>query len=249
MIIYFSATGNSKYVAEQIASNKEQLIFIPDAIDNRVYEFTIEANENVGIISPTYDWTIPSIVEEFLKNVKLIYTTRPYIYYVGTFGTTTGAAATMANHYMKAKGYEFDAFFDIKMPDTWTPVYNLSNTAYVNELNRKADDQIQNLKKQIENKTTGKHMHFTTPFFTGKMGHWIYNHKTRYTRKFHVTNDCIGCCLCAKKCPVHAIEMKDNHPIWVKEKCTMCLGCLHRCPKFAIQYGKSTKKHGQYLHP
>ena len=29
----------------------------------------------------------------------------------------------------------------------------------------------------------------------------------------------------------------------------MCLGCLHRCPEFAIQYGKNTKKHGQYMNP
>ncbi len=29
----------------------------------------------------------------------------------------------------------------------------------------------------------------------------------------------------------------------------MCLGCLHRCPKFAIQHGKDTARHGQYVHP
>lgn len=35
----------------------------------------------------------------------------------------------------------------------------------------------------------------------------------------------------------------------VEDGCVMCLGCLHRCPKFAIQYGKNTKKHGQYTNP
>ena len=42
-----------------------------------------------------------------------------------------------------------------------------------------------------------------------------------------------GCGLCAKKCPVQAIEMRDGKPVWVKDKCVMCLGCLHRCPKYA----------------
>lgn len=52
-----------------------------------------------------------------------------------------------------------------------------------------------------------------------------------------------------RKCPVNAIEIRDNKPVWMKDKCTMCLGCLHCCPKFAIQYGKNTKKHGRYKNP
>ncbi|MDY5082979.1 MAG: EFR1 family ferrodoxin, partial [Candidatus Limivicinus sp.] len=73
----------------------------------------------------------------------------------------------------------------------------------------------------------------------------------RRTKNLHVENACIGCGLCARKCPVQAIEMKNKTPVWVKDKCVMCLGCLHRCPKFAIQYGngKATKKHGQYVNP
>lgn len=248
MIIYFSATGNSLYVAKQLAKDGERLIFIPEAIDKEIYEYDVEEGENVGIISPTYNWTIPSIVEEFLQKLKLNYDHKTYIYYVGTFGTTTGAAAAMANQLMKAKSCPFDATFDVKMPDTWTPIYDLSDKEKVQEINRKADEQILKLKEQIENQISGKHMHLTMPYAIGVMGKKIYDSKTRCTENLSLEDTCIGCGLCAKKCPVHAIEMQDKRPVWVKDKCTMCLGCLHRCPKFAIRCGKKTKLHGQYQH-
>ena len=35
----------------------------------------------------------------------------------------------------------------------------------------------------------------------------------------------------------NAIEMKDEHPVWIKETCFMCFGCLRLCPTAAIHYG------------
>lgn len=67
------------------------------------------------------------------------------------------------------------------------------------------------------------------------------------TSKFKVSNKCIGCELCARRCPSNAIEIIDGKPTWIKEKCNLCLRCLHYCPKFAIIYGKQTEKHGQYV--
>ncbi len=35
--------------------------------------------------------------------------------------------------------------------------------------------------------------------------------------------------------PAEAIEMKDEHPVWIKETCFMCFGCLRLlrgCPPF-----------------
>ncbi len=90
----------------------------------------------------------------------------------------------------------------------------------------------------------------TTPYFTGEAGLFLYDRITRNTSHLHVTTACIGCGLCAKKCPAHAIEMKEDKPVWMKKKCVMCLGCLHRCPRFAIQYGSGlNRKHGQYRNP
>lgn len=249
MIFYFSATGNSLHVAKQLAAPGERLVFIPDAIDRQTYGYRVEPGENVGIVFPTYNFTMPSIVSEFLEKLQLAYDAKPCLYYVGTFGTTTGAAAAMANHIMKRKGLPFDALFDVKMPDTWTPLFDLSDKTRVADINRKADAQFEQVKSAVGAKVAGKHMHITTSYLTGIIGKRIYDSRTRCTSNLSVEQICIGCGLCAKKCPVHAIEMQRKRPVWVKDRCAMCLGCLHRCPKFAIQYGPNTKRHGQYLHP
>jgi formate hydrogenlyase subunit 6/NADH:ubiquinone oxidoreductase subunit I len=249
MIFYFSATGNSKYVAECIRAEGEKLISIVDAVDNNEYIYHV-SDERVGVVSPTHDWTLPSIVSEFLEKLTLNFDRKPYLYYVATYGTTSGASASMAYRILMEKGLSFDACFDIKMPDTWTPVFDLSNPIKVQNILKKSDGEIKELKNQIQSKVRGKHMGLTTPYFTGKIGLAMYNRYTRNTANLSVTADCVGCGMCAKKCPAHAIEMENGRPVWVKDKCVMCLGCLHRCPKFAIQYGSGqTKRHGQYRNP
>ena len=102
MIFYFSATGNSKYVAECIRAEGEQLIPITDAMDKKEYDFHV-SDERIGIVSPTYDWTLPSIVSEFLESLTLHFDSKPYLYYVATYGTTSGAPASMADHILRKK--------------------------------------------------------------------------------------------------------------------------------------------------
>jgi len=53
---------------------------------------------------------------------------------------------------------------------------------------------------------------------------------------YSVTDDCIGCTLCAQHCPVDAIEMKpyEKHEIDA-EKCIRCGTCKNVCPADAIE--------------
>ncbi len=53
---------------------------------------------------------------------------------------------------------------------------------------------------------------------------------------YTVTDDCIGCTLCAQYCPVDAIEMRpwEKHEI-DSEKCVRCDTCRRTCPEDAIK--------------
>jgi NADH:ubiquinone oxidoreductase subunit F (NADH-binding) len=54
--------------------------------------------------------------------------------------------------------------------------------------------------------------------------------------RYIVTDDCIGCTICAQNCPADAIEIKpyEKHEI-DDEKCTRCGNCMQICPSDAIK--------------
>ena len=107
MILYFSATGNCKYVATRLAQSAE-IVSIVDCIqENRcVFE-----DDVIGIISPTYDWGLPSIVREFLETASL---QTDYLYFVATCGTTPGAIGAMENKIIR--GRKIDAYYSVQIP-------------------------------------------------------------------------------------------------------------------------------------
>lgn len=246
MIYYFSATGNSRHVANRLAESLgEKAISLLDAEQS----ISVLEKERFILVYPNYCGGLPSVVADFLRYGKFQFAKTARLELVVTYGNNTGASSAIASKYLKKNtGRNFDAFYSVKMPDNWTPVFDLTNASEVAEINRKADIEIDGIIEKMQENTKGDFVNDKL----GKMMEVIYPgfyKSLSKTSHLHVEESCVGCGMCATNCPVKAIEMKDGKPIWTKKNCVMCLGCLHRCPKFAIQYDDKTKNHGQYQHP
>ncbi|MDK2814077.1 MAG: hypothetical protein PWQ08_1332 [Clostridiales bacterium] len=65
-----------------------------------------------------------------------------------------------------------------------------------------------------------------------------------FAMKYAASDACIGCGLCAKSCPKSNIQMVEKRPEFGKN-CIFCTRCINLCPAHAILYGG--KQYPQYV--
>lgn len=244
MIVYFSATGNCKHVAKAIAKATNDKAV---SLEKTSPAIELAEGEQLGLITSTYGWRVPAIVERFLTKLSLEKAQPAYAFAVSTYGTMPGASGPFIKKALKGKIDCGLQLFSVKMPDTWTPMFDLSDAERVNRINKAADKELESVCQSIVARKPNARMNRQAPSLLLPIAN-IYYESMRKTRPFTVEDSCTGCGLCAKRCPVGAIQMHDDKPTWVAFECEKCLRCLHYCPQFAIQHGPRTKAHGQYHH-
>ena len=116
-VFYFSATGNSMYVARKIEENP---ISIPQAIHDHCLEYTAES---IGIVAPIYGHELPPMVKEFMK--KAMFKT-DYFYMVLTYGNRHGGAAELAKDFCKECGIQVNYINVILTVDNWLPSFDMN---------------------------------------------------------------------------------------------------------------------------
>ena len=248
MIFYFSGTGNTRFVAEQIAAGiSEEMLFIPDLIREGKYDFTLQHGETVGFCFPTHGWQPPRIVREFISRLKL---KASYCWALTTCGDNMGEAMTILNKDLARVGFKASSMFSVIMPESYvclpfmytdTEEKERLKIAAAKELLPHIIECINERKEGIEELEKG-----STPRLYSYVIGAYFNARMVNDKKFTVDADvCIKCGKCAKVCPVDNIT--GTPPEWIHNgRCTSCLACYHYCPTHAINFGKITRKRGQY---
>ncbi len=243
MVLYFSGTGNSKYVAEQLAKNTgDELVSINDKLKNK--ETSAFFDEKLIFVVPTYAWRIPKIVRNWILNTD--FKNAKNAWFVMTCGSEIGNADKYNIKLCNKKGFNYMGSAQIVMPENYIAMFNSPSQEEIKEIVSKADIEIQKLLNFIsENKAFSVSQSKLQDKFMSSVVNTLFYPMYVKSSSFYANDKCVNCSKCAKVCPLNNIEIKNGKPVWDKN-CTHCMACISYCPTCAIEYGKKTVGKARY---
>ena len=248
MILYFSATGNTRFVAEQLSTLLgDEALNLLDRIRSQDCS-PIHSDRPFVICAPTYVCEMPRFLARFLRETPL--TGSRDVYFLFTSGGYSGICAVQGRTMALRKGLRCMGCADLIMPRNY-----IANDHYpeleppeIERRIRTSAQQIRAIASAIKGGERLKSRHIwlfevliTLPFNPV----WV-----RYKQgvsDFHATDKCVGCGKCARLCPLNVIRIVDKKPVWNAKCCAHCMSCIQNCPTEAIEYGDITPKKQRYI--
>lgn len=236
MIFYFSGTGNSEWVACQLARltgdeavNITALREIPKVWDV----------EQLGFVFPVYAWGAPEPVISFAKRLEKSE--------VFTFGVCTcGGEAGLA---MKrfAEVYPLNSSYSLVMPNNYILGTDTDSDAAIKGKLARATEELEQIAAEVsQQRPIYRVREGRLAKLKSSAANFGFNRFARSAKPFSAGAPCNGCGLCAAECPANAISMQGGRPVWAAQ-CFQCMRCINQCPTGAIQYGKATIGRRRYL--
>ena len=129
MILYFSGTGNSRYVAQRIAEALgDELLSMNDRIKAGDTS-PVASGERLVIVTPTYAWRIPRIVRDWLAETD--FPCGSQAWFVMTCGSEIGNAAQYNRALCQEKQLTYMGTAQIVMPENYIAMFNALQAAVV----------------------------------------------------------------------------------------------------------------------
>lgn len=253
MVYYFSGTGNSTFVAKTLANFlSEKLVFIPEIEPGKM-----EVHEGrFLLVFPVYSWGVPPLVGKFIEEISSEYWNRLKekglsVDCVMTCGDEVALAPEMITKDFKKRGVVLNSIWSVIMPNNYVllPGFDVDSKELEQNKLKESESRILEIAQSLSRFERRIDVNVgSIPWLKTKLVFPLFKKWGIFPKKWHYTDACISCGRCAGICPMLNVTMIDSHPKW-GSRCCSCLGCYHVCPTHAVEYGKETKKKGQYLFP
>lgn len=246
MIFYFSGTGNSQLAAKQIAESVGDEIVSINSLLKEEKESSFHSERPLVFAAPTYAWRLPKVVTRWISRTR--FTGNQNAYFILTCGDDCGNASAYAQRLCEKKGFVFKGLAPVVMPENYLAMFRTPDEAECRAILDKAKPTIAALAGRIKNGEPflKKHVSFIGRLLSGPVNGLFYTFQV-HDKGFRVSDACVSCGKCAKRCPLNNIALVNGKPVW-KGNCTHCMACIGGCPTEAIAYKNQSKgRHRYYI--
>jgi len=245
LMLYFSGTGNSKYIAKLFCRNMNaQCHSIEENIN---FVQLIFSHEKIGFCYPIYGSRVPRIMREFVcRYIECLKDKKIVIFCTQLIFSGDGARVftdMFSRDYVKVIYAEH--FY---MPNNVNNLFFLpiENDKIINKKLENAERKMKIVCDNINNRKIIKRGFNIFSRFLGLFqGIFMPMLERKALDNVMVYDKCTLCGLCVSICPMCNFK-KLNGKIVTKGNCTMCYRCINKCPENAIAVFLKTKINRQY---
>lgn len=255
LILYFSGTGNTFFVAEKIYQKLKELKY--DVKLETLEIFPPERVSDFDILIfgfPVYAAAMPGFVKEYVKKCSLPKTRGVFLF--STLGFYGANAMTRASGYFKKLNFTVIGNGSIVLPGSDGLAMMSKNSHFIKRIKKRDYNNLEKIKnlttsisavieKTEQNSESPKLIEMSTKIsLPGLLAEGFLKLlypivEKRFKKKFYADNRCTLCGLCEKICPSGNIKIADGH-VTFDNRCYLCMRCIHQCPEEAIQIGRLT---------
>jgi len=122
MVLYFTGTGNSRYLARRIAEGLDMPLYDLNTCIKAGDTAPVQTGQDVVLVTPTYAWRIPRVVSQWLGNTELTGAER--IWFVMDCGSEIGNAAKYNRQLAAQKHLRYMGTAQIIMPENYIAMFH-----------------------------------------------------------------------------------------------------------------------------
>ncbi len=248
LILYFSGTGNTQFIASKVNDELEKLEFEVELVS--VEKFMPENTNKFDVIIigyPIYACDMPLFLQDYMNNLTLPSTKKVIMF--STMGFYEGNASRKIFRRFREIGLEPIHFERIKMPGSDGLVFLKKDSKIIKKLlainynkSEKINRAVDNIVNKVQTLTAEKipTIKYGGLVLGGLMDVTFKLIEGKFKKKFWVDDKCIKCHLCETICPAKNITVTEDK-VNFSDKCYLCMRCINQCPTEAIQIGSKTK--------
>lgn len=207
MILFFTGTGNSRYIARRIADSLgDELLNMNERI--KAWDTSeISADGRLVFVVPTYGWRIPRIVEKWIDETPFSGSFK--VWFVMDCGGEIGDADKYIRQLCSRKSFDYMGVKQIVMPENYVAMFGVPNDEQAARIIEKAQPDIADASETIkaEKKFAQPRRNAYDKLMSDIVNPVFYKLFVK-ADAFTANDKCIGCGKCAKMCPLNNIKLK-----------------------------------------